>query len=55
MSIYILGISCFYHDSTAALLKNGKIFAAAQEERFIRKKLHSYLWVAPLDSIDERS
>lgn len=36
--IYILGISCFYHDSAAALLKNGKIIAAAQEERFTRKK-----------------
>lgn len=36
--IYILGISCFYHDSAAALLKNGEIIAAAQEERFTRKK-----------------
>lgn len=34
----ILGISAFYHDSAAALLKNGKIVAAAQEERFTRKK-----------------
>ena len=34
----ILGISCFYHDSSAALLRNGKIVAAAQEERFTRKK-----------------
>ena len=32
----ILGISAFYHDSAAALL-DGKIIAAAQEERFIRK------------------
>lgn len=36
--IYILGISAFYHDSAAALLKNGVIIAAAQEERFTRKK-----------------
>ena len=36
--IYILGISAFYHDSAAALIKNGKIIAAAQEERFTRKK-----------------
>ncbi len=36
--IYILGISCFYHDSAAALLKNGEIIAAAQEERFTRIK-----------------
>ena len=34
----ILGISAFYHDSAAALIKNGKIIAAAQEERFSRKK-----------------
>ncbi len=36
--ISILGISAFYHDSAAALLKNGEIVAAAQEERFSRKK-----------------
>ncbi len=35
---YILGISAFYHDSAAALIKNGKIISAAQEERFTRKK-----------------
>lgn len=34
----ILGISCFYHDSAACLLRDGKILAAAQEERFTRKK-----------------
>lgn len=34
----ILGISAFYHDSAAALLQNGMIVAAAQEERFTRKK-----------------
>ncbi len=34
----ILGISAFYHDSAACILKNGKIIAAAQEERFTRKK-----------------
>ncbi len=34
----ILGISAFYHDSAAALIKNGEIVAAAQEERFSRKK-----------------
>ena len=34
----ILGISAFYHDSAACILKNGKIIAAAQEERFSRKK-----------------
>ena len=36
--MYILGISSYYHDSAACLLKNGKIIAAAQEERFTRKK-----------------
>ena len=34
----ILGISCYYHDAAAAILKDGKIVAAAQEERFTRKK-----------------
>jgi carbamoyltransferase len=35
---YILGISAFYHDSAAALIRDGVIVAAAQEERFTRKK-----------------
>jgi carbamoyltransferase len=34
----ILGVSAFYHDSAACILKDGKIIAAAQEERFTRKK-----------------
>ena len=34
----ILGISCYYHDSAAALVRDGRIVAAAQEERFTRKK-----------------
>ena len=38
MDQYILGLSCYYHDSAVALLKNGEIVAAAQEERFSRKK-----------------
>ena len=36
--MYILGISAFYHDSAACLLNDGEIIAAAQEERFTRKK-----------------
>ncbi|HLU10671.1 MAG TPA: carbamoyltransferase [Oceanobacillus sp.] len=36
--MYILGISCFYHDSAAALIRDGAIVAAAMEERFSRKK-----------------
>lgn len=36
--MYILGISAFYHDSAAALLHNGHLIAAADEERFSRKK-----------------
>src|SRR5881275_31975 len=35
---YVLGISAFYHDSAAALVHDGEIVAAAQEERFSRKK-----------------
>ncbi|MBP9748619.1 carbamoyltransferase [Patescibacteria group bacterium] len=38
MPRYILGISCFYHDAAAALLKDGQLVAAAEEERFTRKK-----------------
>src|SRR6185436_11925597 len=34
----ILGVSAFYHDSAAAIIEDGKIIAAAQEERFTRKK-----------------
>ncbi len=36
--MWILGISAFYHDSAAALVRDGKVIAAAQEERFTRKK-----------------
>jgi carbamoyltransferase len=36
--MYILGISCFFHDAAAALLKDGELVAAAMEERFSRKK-----------------
>ena len=38
MTNYILGLSCYYHDSAATLIKNGEIVAAVQEERFSRKK-----------------
>ena len=36
--MYTLGISCYYHDSAAAVLKNGKVIAAVEEERFSRIK-----------------
>src|SRR5437762_11578460 len=36
--MYILGISCYYHDAAAAILKDGELIAAAAEERFSRKK-----------------
>jgi len=39
--MYILGISCFYHDAAACLIKDNEIIAAASEERFTRKK-HDY-------------
>ncbi len=38
MAHAILGISAFYHDSAAAILVDGELIAAAQEERFTRKK-----------------
>ncbi len=37
----ILGISCYFHDAAAALLRDGQLVAAAEEERFTRKK-HDY-------------
>ncbi len=39
--MYILGISCFFHDAAAALLRDGQVVAAAEEERFSRIK-HDY-------------
>jgi len=36
--VYILGISAYYHDSAACLVRDGEIYAAAQQERFTRKK-----------------
>ncbi len=36
--MFILGVSCYYHDSAAALIKDGQLIAAAEEERFSRKK-----------------
>jgi carbamoyltransferase len=47
--MYILGISAFYHDSAAALIKDGEVIAAAQEERFTRRK-HDYSF--PSGAID---
>jgi len=48
--MYILGISCFYHDSAACLVRNGKIVAAAQEERFTRKKHDPRLPINAIES-----
>ena len=45
----ILGISAFYHDSAASLVCDGKIIAAAQEERFTRKK-HDHRF--PTNAVD---
>ncbi|MBA3578268.1 MAG: hypothetical protein H0W39_11785, partial [Sphingomonas sp.] len=47
--MYVLGISAWYHDSAACLLRNGLIVAAAQEERFTRLKHDS---VFPANAID---
>jgi len=46
--MYILGLSCFYHDSAACLLKDGSIVAACQEERFSGIK---HDWRFPVESI----
>jgi len=54
----VLGISAYYHDSAAALVRDGMIVAAAQEERFTRKKhdpsfpAHAVKWC--LESADVR-
>jgi len=47
--MYILGISCFYHDSASCLIRDGEILYAVQEERFSRKKHDSDF---PLNSIN---
>ncbi len=47
--VNILGISCYYHDSAAALVRDGVVIAAAQEERFTRKK-HDFSF--PAHAID---
>ena len=48
----ILGISAFYHDSAAALIKDGEIISAVQEERFTRKK-HDQSWDLALKQIQQ--
>ncbi len=61
MKSYILGISCFYHDSAAALLCDGEIICAVQEERFSRKKhdsnfpINSVKYCLESEGIDLRS
>lgn len=47
--MYILGISAFYHDSAACLVKDGEIVSAAQEERFTRQK-HDYSF--PINAVN---
>jgi len=39
--VYVLGISCYYHDAGAALVRDGQLVAAAEEERFNRRKHYS--------------
>ncbi len=51
----ILGISAFYHDSAAALIDNGKIIAAAQEERFSRKKHDASFPINAINYVIEES
>src|SRR4051812_17984727 len=46
---HVLGISSYYHDSAAALLRDGDIVAAAQEERFSRKKHDERFPVGAID------
>lgn len=48
MPLYVLGISAYYHDAAAALLRDGEVIAAAQEERFTRKK---HDWSFPIHAV----
>jgi len=47
--VIVLGISCYYHDGSAAIIRDGEIVAAAQEERFDREK---YSPVFPIQAIN---
>src|SRR5205085_2357580 len=49
MALNVLGISAFYHDSAAALISDGEIIAAAQEERFTRQKGDPHFPSAAID------
>src|SRR5215813_629003 len=57
LAMYVLGISCFFHDAAAALIKDGMLVAAAEEERFTRKKhdfefpLHAIRYVLEAEGI----
>ncbi len=53
--MYILGISCFYHESAVCLLKDGKVIAASAEERFSRKKHDSEFPELAIDFCLERA
>ncbi len=55
MSIYILGISAFYHDSASCLLKDGELIAAAQEERFSRIKHDSSFPISAINFCLEKA
>ena len=48
---YLLGISAYYHDSAAAIIKDGEIIAAAQEERFTRIKQDSNFPMLAIQSL----
>ena len=52
--MYIIGISAFYHDSAACLMKNGEIIFAASEERFSRIKNDSSFPILAINAMFER-
>jgi carbamoyltransferase len=51
----VLGISCYFHDSAASLWSDGKLVAAAQEERFNRKKNTSEFPIQAINSCFQAS
>ncbi len=53
--MHILGVSCYYHDAAAALLEDGRLIAAAEEERFSRLKHDSGFPKTQFDTVWTRA
>ena len=51
MNEYVLGISCYFHDSAACLVKNGKVISSVQEERFTGIKMIPLFLIEALNGV----